>query len=402
MNTTEGIAQADTSGNALGVIPLSLYIHYPWCVRKCPYCDFNSHTSPDAIPEQAYLDALLADLERHLPQVWGRRIESVFIGGGTPSLISPDGLDGLLTALRARLPLRPNGEITLEANPGTLDQGRFTAYREAGVNRLSIGVQSFAEAQLQALGRIHDGRQARAAITAAQQAGFTHINLDLMFGLPGQDPAGAESDLAEAIASEVSHISWYQLTIEPNTAFAHRPPVLPDEDRLWAIQQHGEALLAGAGLIQYETSAYARDGQQCRHNLNYWRFGDYLGIGAGAHGKLSDVASQRVTRHWKQRHPEQYIRAANSAEGAVAGEQALSQADLLLEFMMNALRLHQGFTVAQFESHTGLPISAAQTGLGEATGLELIEQGNDQIRPTARGRTHLNRLLQCFMPEDDS
>ena len=383
-------------------IPLSLYIHYPWCVRKCPYCDFNSHASAEVIPEQAYLEALLADLERHLPQVWGRRIDSVFIGGGTPSLITPDGLDWLLGELRARLSLRPDGEITLEANPGTIDQGRFRAYREAGINRLSIGVQSFAAAQLAALGRIHDGKQAREAISAAQQAGFDKLNIDLMFGLPGQDPAAAEADLREGIASGVGHLSWYQLTIEPNTAFAHRPPVLPDEDHLWEIQTRGEELLAEAGLIQYETSAYARQGQQCRHNLNYWQFGDYLGIGAGAHGKLSDSATQTITRHWKLRHPERYIQAASSAEGALAGEQQLDKADRVLEFMMNALRLHQGFEIRQFESRTGLKLTVAQAALDEAKGLGLIEQADGWIRPSALGRMHLNRLLQCFMYEEPS
>lgn len=383
-------------------IPLSLYIHYPWCVRKCPYCDFNSHASAEVIPEQAYLEALLADLERHLPQVWGRRIDSVFIGGGTPSLITPDGLDWLLSELRSRLSLRPDGEISLEANPGTIDQGRFRAYREAGINRLSIGVQSFAAAQLEALGRIHNGKQAREAISAAQQAGFDQLNIDLMFGLPGQDPAGAEADLREGIASGVTHLSWYQLTIEPNTAFAHRPPVLPDEDRLWEIQTRGEELLAEAGLIQYETSAYARQGEQCRHNLNYWQFGDYLGIGAGAHGKLSDSATQTITRHWKLRHPERYIQAVSSAEGAIAGEQQLDKADRVLEFMMNALRLHQGFEMTQFESRTGLKLTVAQAALDEAKGLGLIEQADGWIRPTALGRMHLNRLLQCFMYEEPS
>lgn len=382
-------------------IPLSLYIHYPWCVRKCPYCDFNSHKSPEQLPEQAYIAALLADLEQHLPEVWGRRLETIFIGGGTPSLLSPDGLDELLAGVRARLPWRANAEVTLEANPGTLDQGRFQAYRQAGVNRLSIGVQSFANAQLEALGRIHDAAQAREAITVAQQAGFDNINLDLMHGLPGQDRALARADLQQALATEVAHISWYQLTIEPNTSYAHQPPILPDEDLLWAIQSEGETLLEQAGYHQYEVSAYARQGRQCRHNLNYWQFGDYLGIGAGAHGKLSDPVRREVRRHWKQRHPERYIQEAGRP-GVLAGSQQLASADRLLEFMLNALRLHQGFSPALFEERTFLAFAAAHAGMQEAESLGLIEQQGDTIRPSERGRRHLNRLLQCFMPEDES
>ena len=381
-------------------IPLSLYIHYPWCVRKCPYCDFNSHAGPEPIPEQAYLDALLRDLEQHLGEIWGRRVVSIFIGGGTPSLLSAEGLDGLLGGLRARLAILPNAEITLEANPGTLEQGRFAAYRAAGVNRLSIGVQSFSDPQLRALGRIHDGRQARQAIETAQRAGFKNINLDLMFGLPGQDPAGASADLHQAVASGVSHISWYQLTIEPHTAFAHRPPELPDEDGQWAIQCAGEALLAAAGYQQYETSAWARAGQQCRHNLNYWRFGDYLGIGAGAHGKLTDQARQQVWRHWKVRHPQQYLQGADGG-GVVAGRRQLNDNDRLLEFMMNALRLHEGFTQALFEGRTGLSFAAAQAGLEQAMERGLLAWHGKYVRPTEMGRQHLNRLLQYFISEDD-
>ena len=379
-------------------IPLSLYLHYPWCVRKCPYCDFNSHAGGDEIPEAAYLQALLADLEQHLAEVWGRRIDTVFIGGGTPSLLSPEGLDGLLSALRARLPIRADAEITMEANPGTVEQGRFAAYREAGINRLSLGVQSFDDARLRVLGRVHDGRQARRAIEAAQQAGFDNINLDLMFGLPGQGPAEAVADLAQAIASEVGHLSWYQLTIEPNTAFAHQPPVVPEDEALWAIQSAGEEALAGAGYGQYEVSAWSRDGRQCRHNRNYWLFGDYLGIGAGAHGKLSYPANGEVWRHWKPRHPQRYIESA-SGPSVLAGRRRVEADELVLEFMMNALRLHEGVEAGLFEARTGLALAAARAGLDEATGLGLLTLADGLIRPTELGRHHLNRLLQCFMSD---
>ncbi len=381
-------------------IPLSLYIHYPWCVQKCPYCDFNSHAAGEVIPEAAYIDALLADLEQQLAEVWGRRIDTVFIGGGTPSLISPDGLDRLLGALRARLSIRPDAEITMEANPGTVEQGRFAAFREAGINRLSLGVQSFDDTRLAALGRIHDGGEARRAIEAAQRGGFDNINIDLMFGLPGQGPDEAAQDLREGIASGVEHLSWYQLTIEPNTAFAHAPPLLPDEDRLWAIQCEGEQLLGAAGFAQYEVSGWARTGRQCRHNRNYWQFGDYLGIGAGAHGKLSHPASGEIWRHWKQRHPQRYLASAHGAE-VVAGRRLLDPADRLLEFMMNVLRLHEGFDRALFAARTGLPWTAAEGGVDEALGLGLLAWCDDTLRPTERGRLHLNRLLQCFMAGAD-
>lgn len=379
-----------------GAIPLSLYVHFPWCARKCPYCDFNSHEFGEGIPEAAYIQALLADLEQHLGEIWGRRVDTIFIGGGTPSLISPEGLDELLAQLRARLPIRPDAEITMEANPGTAEQGRFRAYREAGVNRLSLGIQSFEDAKLAALGRIHDGRQALKAVEAAQQAGFTRLNLDLMFGLPGQSTAQAMADLRQALAQGLKHLSWYQLTLEPNTAFAHRPPELPDEDRLWAIQSEGEELLNAAGLYAYEVSAWSLADEQCRHNLNYWQFGDYLGIGAGAHGKLTDMASGEIWRHWKQRSPQRYLAKAARAD-VVAGRRQLLAADRLLEFMMNALRLHQGFEPQLFAARTGLPMAMAEEGMREAIGLGMLERMDELIRPTELGRQHLNRLLQCFM-----
>lgn len=375
-------------------LPLSLYIHFPWCVRKCPYCDFNSHEVRGAIPEAGFVDALLADLEQELPAVWGRSVESVFIGGGTPSLMSAAGLERLLSGLRALLGLGPACEITLEANPGTVEQGRFAEYRAAGINRLSIGVQSFNGDQLQRLGRIHSPEEARRAAEAAHAAGLENFNLDLMFGLPGQTPAMALADVEQAVALAPAHISYYQLTIEPNTAFAHAPPPLPEEESLWTMQQQGQERLAEAGYVQYEVSAHAREGRRCRHNLNYWRFGDYLGIGPGAHGKLTIPAEGRVVRSWKQRHPQAWL------EAAVAGRRELTRADLALEFMMNALRLTDGFETALFQAHTGMPISQVEVPLREAERKGLLEWRTQRILPTERGRNYLNELLQLFMQED--
>ncbi|MCW9089104.1 MAG: radical SAM family heme chaperone HemW [Gammaproteobacteria bacterium] len=379
--------------------PLSLYIHFPWCVRKCPYCDFNSHEPHGAIPEQRYIDALLADLQQQLPAVWGRPLESVFIGGGTPSLLSPEAIERLLSALRAMLGLGPDIEVTLEANPGTLEQGRFAEYRAAGINRLSIGVQSFDEEKLRRLGRIHSRREALRAAEAAHAAGLENFNLDLMFGLPGQSPAQARADVAQAITLEPAHISWYQLTIEPNTAFAHAPPVVPEDDALWAIQQLGQETLAAAGYVQYEVSAYAREGRRCRHNLNYWQFGDYLGIGPGAHGKLTDAPQGRVERQWKQRHPQAWLESAAGAD-VVAGRRTLGREDLVLEFMMNALRLREGFASALFQAHTGMPISTVEPALREAERKGLLQWQLQRVLPTERGHNYLNELLQLFMPEE--
>ncbi len=297
--------------------PLTLYIHVPWCVRKCPYCDFNSHALREAIPEQAYITALLADLEQELPAVWGRTVETVFIGGGTPSLLSPAAFERLLGEIRARLSLKPGAEITLEANPGTVDQASFAGFREAGINRLSLGIQSFQPRLLENIGRIHNDSEALAAIEAARQAGFDNINLDLMFGLPGQDIAQAIMDLRTAAALAPEHLSWYELTIEPNTWFHRHPPERGDDETRWEMQAAGYALLQAAGYTRYETSAHARDGRQCRHNLNYWQFGDYLGIGAGAHGKITDAASQRIYRVAKVRHPRNYLETAHTAQRIV-------------------------------------------------------------------------------------
>jgi len=379
--------------------PLTLYIHIPWCVRKCPYCDFNSHEARKAVPEQAYVEALIADLEQDLPLVWGRTVETIFIGGGTPSLFSPAAIDRLLGAVRARVSLRPGAEITLEANPGTVDQERFRGFREAGVNRLSLGIQSFQPGLLNAIGRIHDDRQALAAVRAAQDAGFDNLNLDLMFGLPGQDIEAALADLRAAIALQPAHLSWYELTLEPNTWFYRHPPARADDETLWDMQQAGAALLRESGYERYEVSAYARPGRQCRHNLNYWRFGDYLGIGAGAHAKLTDVARQTVTRYAKTRHPRSYLESA-ARDKRLDSVTPLSAADAVLEFAMNALRLDAGFTAAGFREATGLPFSAAAKPLGESIERGLIEQDRDVIRCTALGRRYLDELLQYWMVEE--
>ncbi|MGM0593685.1 MAG: radical SAM family heme chaperone HemW [Pseudomonadota bacterium] len=378
--------------------PLSLYIHFPWCVRKCPYCDFNSHEPRGPIPEREYVAALLRDLQMQLPAVWGRPVGSVFIGGGTPSLMSAEGLEQLLSGLRALLGLTPACEITLEANPGTVEQGRFAEYRSAGVNRLSIGVQSFEGEKLARLGRIHSPTEAIRAAEAAHAAGLENFNLDLMFGLPGQDRAGALADLEQAFALAPAHISWYQLTIEPHTAFAHTPPVLPQDESLWAMQEAGQARLAEAGFGQYEISAYAREGRHCHHNLNYWQFGDYLGIGPGAHGKLTDAPAGRVVRSWRLRHPQTWLHSAGS-EAALAGRNEPDRQTLALEFMMNALRLVDGFDSGLFQARTGMPIRQVEQPLQRAVELGLLEWGLSRIRPTARGRDYLNELLQLFLPE---
>lgn len=375
--------------------PLSLYIHFPWCTRKCPYCDFNSHTLSDALPERAYIDALLRDLEQDLPRIWGRRIISIFMGGGTPSLFSPESLEYLLSQLRARLALAADCEITLEANPGSSEAARFAEFRAAGINRLSIGIQSFDNHQLQKLGRIHDRQQAFTAAEAAHAAGFDNFNLDLMFALPGQSPDQALADLHNAIALVPAHLSHYQLTLEPNTWFYHHPPPLPDDDLAWEMQTRCQALLEEHGYAQYEVSAYARPGRQCRHNRNYWEFGDYLGIGAGAHDKLSDAAAGRIVRRSKQRGPQDYLQATDF----VQNEQSPDQDDILFEFMLNALRLNDGFELALFEQHTGLSRGVLQAPLQQAVADGLIEQADDPIQTSMRGRQYLNDLLARFLPD---
>ena len=376
--------------------PLSLYVHYPWCVKKCPYCDFNSHAVRDeGIPEAAYIETLVADLESALPQIWGRRVHSIFIGGGTPSLMSPDGLDELLTAIRMRVQLDPLAEITLEANPGTVDSGRFRAFRQAGVNRLSVGIQSFNEAHLQALGRIHG----RTDAIAAAEAALTHfeaVNLDLMYALPGQSLAEAEADLATALALGPQHLSCYHLTLEPNTAFAANPPEVPDPDASADMQDLVESRLGAAGYGHYETSAFAKPNRECRHNLNYWTFGDYLGIGAGAHGKLS--SHEGILREARPKHPAAYLAARQTGEFAQE-RRWIGAEELPFEFMMNALRLNQGFPRHLFTERTGLPFEAAEPGLLKARQQGLIETDGDTIRPTTRGRHFLNELLMLFLAE---
>jgi putative oxygen-independent coproporphyrinogen III oxidase len=379
-------------------IPLALYIHIPWCVRKCPYCDFNSHEARGPLPELAYVDALLRDLEQDLPRVWGRRISSLFIGGGTPSLFSAEALDRLLSGLRARLPLRPDLEITLEANPGAVERNRFAEFRAAGVNRLSIGVQSFNDGQLQQLGRIHDRRAAFAAAEAAHAAGLENFNLDLMFGLPGQTVDQALADIANAAALQPTHLSYYQLTIEPNTAFHHAPPTLPDDEIIGVIQERVQAELARRGYRQYEVSAYAREGWRCQHNLNYWEFGDYLGIGAGAHGKLTDPAAGQIHRLWKLKQPREYLASAGTRAG-IGADTPIREADLPVEFLMNALRLVEGAPAALFAERTGLPLAALEPALSQARERGLLEMDTERLQTTEHGLRFLNDLLQEFMPE---
>jgi len=374
--------------------PLALYVHLPWCLKKCPYCDFNSHEwSAGAPPEDRYLDAVRADLDAALPLVWGRRIVSVFIGGGTPSLFSPEAIDRLLADVRARLPLEPGCEITLEANPGTFERERFRAFRAAGVTRLSIGVQSFDDAKLKALGRVHDRTQAMAAVEEAAAA-FDTFNIDLMYALPQQTLAELESDLKQALAFEPPHLSVYHLTIEPNTFFAKHPPPVPDDDLASEMLDRIAEVTAAAGLQRYEVSAYARAGHQCTHNLNYWQFGDYLGIGAGAHSKLS--YPHRVVRQVRWREPVAYMREA-LAGNAVSNDDEVARDQLPFEFMLNALRLREGFELARFQERTGLPPSAIDAPLREAEARGLIERDWQRVRPTARGFDFLSDLQSLFL-----
>jgi oxygen-independent coproporphyrinogen-3 oxidase len=390
------VSSAPTGGQGSGLVappPLALYVHWPWCVKKCPYCDFNSHESRTAIDEPAYLAALIADLEAALPQIWNRPVVSVFIGGGTPSLMRAETADALLAAIRMRLPLHPGAEITLEANPGTAEAAKFAAFREAGVNRLSIGVQSFDDAKLAALGRIHGSAEARRAIDLALTH-FERVNLDLMYALPRQSLKEAERDIATAIGTGVGHISAYHLTLEPNTPFHHAPPPLPDDDLAADMQEMVEERLAAAGFTHYETSAFAKPEQHCQHNLNYWTFGDYLGLGAGAHGKLSN--HETIWREARHRNPRAYM------EGAARGDfistrQVVARADLPGEFMMNALRLNEGFPLGLFTERTGLPLSMIEESALAARRNGLLETVEGSMRPTPRGRRFLNQLLAGFL-----
>ncbi len=379
--------------------PLSLYVHIPWCVRKCPYCDFNSHEGRGELPFAAYVDALLADLDHDLPLVWGRTVQTVFFGGGTPSLMPPEFIDRFLQGASSRLRFAPGCEITLETNPGTAEHGRFEGYRDAGVNRLSFGIQSFDDGCLQRLGRIHDSREAEAAVKLAQDAGFDNFNLDLMYALPGQDLAMAEHDLQRAFALQPTHVSHYQLTLEPNTVFAARPPSdIPDDDAGWDMQEHCQAMLADAGYAQYEVSAYARPGRQCAHNVNYWTYGDYLGIGAGAHGKITLGHDESILRRWKHKHPTRYLADAGS-DAAIGGDERIAAGRRPFEFMLNALRLVDGFELATFEKRTGLAAVAIEPQLRVATerGWLRIEAG--RVRPTELGRRFTNDVVALFLTE---
>ncbi len=380
--------------------PLTLYVHLPWCVKKCPYCDFNSHEARGDLPVDRYIDALAADLEQELPDVWGRPLQAIFIGGGTPSLFPPETIARLLSRVRALFNPDPEIEVTLEANPGTLEAGRFADFRAAGVNRLSLGVQSLDDDRLAALGRIHDAAQARAAIEATIEAGFDSFNLDLMYALPGQRIDDALADLDAALAYEPPHLSWYQLTLEPNTVFWSRPPAaLPDADATADIEAAGLARLAAAGLERYEVSAFARDAERrCRHNLNYWRFGDYLGIGAGAHGKLTLVTEGAIERRAKVRAPQAWMERAAGPE-RLASRRRLSPGDAASEFLLNALRLRQGFEPWLFGERTGVPLAWLERPLAAAEADGLIEREPARIRTTARGYDFLNDLLARFDDE---
>ncbi len=393
-----GKAQQATPGLEFHeAVPLSLYVHIPWCVQKCPYCDFNSHPTRERIPEEEYVAALIADLESALPLIWGRKIVSIFFGGGTPSLLSGSGVDKLLTGLRMRLPILPNAEITLEANPGTAEAGKFAAFRAAGITRLSLGIQSFDSGYLKALGRIHDGSEARQAIAMAREH-FDNFNLDLMYGLPGQNIEQALADLREALSFSPTHLSCYQLTLEPNTAFAASPPALPDPDDCADMQEAIEATLATAGFVHYETSAFALPERFCRHNLNYWTFGDYLGIGAGAHSKLTvfDGGQWQVRRQVRWKQPKQYL--AKVAEGRPLQEEfTVSSSDLPFEFMMNALRLNQGFDGSLFAARTAQPLHVIDPVLQRAVGEKLLTYDQGKIAPTKQGQRFLNRLLEMLM-----
>ncbi|HEY9132357.1 MAG TPA: radical SAM family heme chaperone HemW [Dyella sp.] len=381
--------------------PLSLYVHMPWCVKKCPYCDFNSHGLRDEPPPYAhYVDCLLADLDADLRDfgaaVQGRQIVSVFFGGGTPSLFAPDLIARFLDGAHTRLPFDDAAEITLETNPGTVEHGRFDGYLAAGVNRLSFGIQSFDDAKLQRLGRIHSAAEAAAAVKSAQDAGYANINLDLMYALPEQSLEGALHDVEQAIALDPAHISHYQLTLEPNTAFAANPPPLPDDDHAWAMQEACEARLAQAGYRQYEISAYARANRRCVHNLNYWRFGDYLGIGAGAHGKLSSSNDGNIRRRWKTRHPRAYLDSAADT-GRIGGDTVVAGDELPFEYMLNALRLIDGVPAADFAERTGLPDTAIAPALAQAQARGWLEVRPDRLKTTALGQRFLNDVIASFL-----
>ena len=376
--------------------PLSLYIHVPWCVKKCPYCDFNSHKATGELPESAYVQALLDDFKQEATSIEGRALHSIFIGGGTPSLLSASSYQELFAGLKAMVPFANDIEITMEANPGTYEHDRFQAYFETGINRLSLGVQSFQDEKLKALGRIHGASEARDAIAQLGGSGFKNFNIDLMHGLPNQSQEDALHDLQQAVALNPAHISWYQLTIEPNTLFYSKTPKLPEDDMLWSIQEAGQEYLASQGFAQYEISAYSQPARRSRHNLNYWQFGDYIGIGAGAHGKLTELHTGIISRNWKTRMPTDYLNVDKPFE---AGRRRIETEDMPIEFMMNALRLNDGVPETLFSERTGLPITALAESVQLAQQKGLLEayvKNNNRLQPTSQGRLFLNDLLELF------
>lgn len=372
-------------------IPLSLYIHIPWCVRKCPYCDFNSHEVRQPIPEDLYVAALLRDLDENLPRIWGRRVGSIFFGGGTPSLFSPRAIEKILLGVHSRLCFGPDTEVTLEANPGTVDETNFKGFRQAGINRLSIGIQSLQDEKLKSLGRIHNRDYALRAIETAKQAGFENFNVDLMHGLPNQSVKDAFTDLQDALHFQPPHLSWYQLTIEPNTFFHRQPPRLPEDEIVGTMQESGKDLLAQSGLQQYEVSTYAQPGFECVHNKNYWEFGDYLGIGAGAHSKITDVEQQVIIRYWQVKHPKEYLNAPK------LNQQVLTERDAVFEFMLNALRLTQGVSTHLFTERTGLAVSLIETILATAKSKKFLIEDSSFLRATPFGYRFLNDLIGMFL-----
>ena len=377
--------------------PLALYIHFPWCEKKCPYCDFNSHQVKDGVQgfdEERYIKALITDLETELPRIWGRQVHSIFIGGGTPSLLSPTGMNDLLSAIRARVNLEPGAEITMEANPGSVEADKFAAFAKSGINRVSLGIQSFQDEQLKALGRIHNGEEAKQAIAIAVE-NFKSVNIDLMYGLPNQSLAAAKADIETALSFKTPHLSLYNLTLEPNTYFANFPPKLPSEDEIDAIFEQNLELLTAAGYKRYEVSAYAKKDQECKHNLNYWRFGDYIGIGAGAHGKIS--FPDKVTRQVRERHPETYMQAMEGKGNALIESREVSAKDLPFEFMLNTLRLTDGVETKTFSERTGLPLHVISKGLEEASKKGLLDDNPTALKATDLGLRYLNNLQEMFL-----
>lgn len=403
LNTVNSVLATQPKLTALP--PLSLYIHFPWCEKKCPYCDFNSHQIKDVdsslgikvsqgFDEVRYIKALITDLETELPRIWGRQVHSIFIGGGTPSLLSANGINELLSAIRARVNLEPDCEITMEANPGSVETEKFAGFAKAGINRVSLGIQSFQNEQLKALGRIHNGEEAKRAIVIAMQH-FKSVNLDLMFGLPNQTLEGAKADIETALSFKTPHLSFYNLTLEPNTYFASFPPKLPNDDEVDAIFEQNLALLEAAGYRRYEVSAYAQKDQECEHNLNYWRFGDYIGIGAGAHGKIS--FPDKITRQVRERHPETYMQGMETKGNALVEAREIPAKDLPFEFMLNTLRLTDGVDTVTFSERTGLPLNAVSKGLDEASKKGLLDLNPSKLKATKQGLRYLNNLQELFL-----